>query len=258
MRYRTAENVTDEITKVKSAYKISKFFFWDDTFALNRQHAIDLLRAIKSCSIWWSCTTRVDVVDLELLREMRKAGCISIDYGIETGSEQMLRTISKNITLEKIKHALSCTIRAGIVPNAFLMAGFPDETEDDIRKTTIFAKKTKAFSLCLSVFTPYPGTALFERANKLGLIKQDFDWRNFSHQSFENRFTQIATQGNFKFLVKKLIYVIDKHNSSPVRGMFRRKIILLNHPKYAFLWLVDLLLSFFLFKKFLGGISAKK
>lgn len=231
-RYRSISNVIDEIIKVRDEYKISNLFFWDDTFTVKRKRTIELSRAMRELGILWSCTTRVNTIDYNLLKEMKKGGCFSIDYGVESGSERMLTKINKNITMTQIEQAISYSIKAGIIPNIFLMAGFPDEREEDIRETIAFANKTKAFGLVLSVFTPYPGTMLFERAILLGLIKKEFDWGNFSHQSFSNHFTQCVSSDKFHYLIKELISVVDKHNTSFYNQKIRSAIIAMNHPKY--------------------------
>lgn len=240
-RYRSISNVIDEIITVRDEYRISNLFFWDDTFTVNRKRTIELSRAMRELGILWSCTTRVNTIDYDLLREMKKGGCFSIDYGVESGSERMLTKINKNITKTQIEQAISCSIKAGIIPNIFLMTGFPDETEDNIRETIEFANNTKAFGIVLSIFTPYPGTMLFERANELGLVKKEMDWCNLSHQSFSNHFTQFVSTDRFSSLVKELISVVDRHNTSLYKQIIRSAIIAMNHPKYLFIKYIGLL-----------------
>jgi anaerobic magnesium-protoporphyrin IX monomethyl ester cyclase len=233
VRYRSIQNVTDEIKDVRDTYKIRNFFFWDDTFTINRERTIELCRAIQKLHIDWACTTRVDRVDYSLLKEMKRAGCVSIDYGIESGSERMLAVINKNITKASIEKALFESVKAGIIPNVFLMVGFPDETENDILETIAFAKSTKAFSICLSIFTPYPATPLFERACELDLIRNNFDWSNFSHQSFANFFSQCIPPDRFHALLGELISTIDKHNASLYKKMLQATIIARTNPGLA-------------------------
>jgi radical SAM superfamily enzyme YgiQ (UPF0313 family) len=231
VRYRSIQNVTDEIKEVVDKYGIRIFSFWDDTFTVNRNRTIELCRALRKLGIDWQCTSRVDMVDYPLLKEMSRAGCYAIDYGVESGSESMLIKINKNVTRVQIDKAFSDSIRAGIIPNAFLMIGFPDETEEDIRKTIEFAKKANAIALCLSIFTPYPGTVLYNRAKELCLIKDDFDWRNISHQSFDNYFTQCVSRDKFKSLLYELIDSVDKHNASLYNRILAILIVSKNNPK---------------------------
>lgn len=232
MRYRSIQNVIDEIKEVVDKFGVRNFIFWDDTFTVNRNRTIELCRAVRKLNIDWRCTSRVDMVDYPLLKEMSRAGCRIIDYGVESGSESILIKINKNVTRAQIDKAFSNSIRAGIIPNAFLMIGFPDETEADIRKTIEFVKKTKAIGLCLSVFTPYPGTALYSRAKELGLIKDDVDRCNILHQSFDNYFTQCVSRDKFKSLLYELINVIDKHNASLYNRTLSILIVSKNNPKW--------------------------
>lgn len=221
VRYRSIPRVIEEIEMVKEQYGIRDFFLWDDCLTTGRTRTLELMSAIKKTKIRWACTTRVDIVDRQILKEMRQAGCVSIDYGIESGSDRMLKKIGKDTTRDQIADAIRDTADAGIIPNAFLMIGFPDETEEDIRSTIEFARTTKAWLLCLSVFTPYPGTPLFERAKELGLIGDDFDWTETSHQSSRNYFTQCVSREAFDSLLHELIGAVDAHNEF-LGSRFRR------------------------------------
>lgn len=234
VRYRSVQNVAQEIEQVIRQYKAKRFNFRDDTFALNRQWAIRLLAALRKLKIEWECTSRVDAVDYDLLREMRSAGCFAISYGIESGSEPVLKKICKNITLKQINKANSETIRAGIIPKGFLMVGFPDEAEEDILATIKFVKKTKFLDLGLSVFTPYPGSRLFERARQLGLLRKDISWDKTSHLSLNNFFTQCVTKERFISLLQELICAVDRHNASLRLVLVKIKILIRNSPSAFF------------------------
>lgn len=231
VRYRSIQNVIEEIEKIIEEYKIRKFNFRDDTLTIDHARVIRLVSAIKNFKIEWECTTRVDTVDYQLLREMRKAGCVSINYGIESGSEQMLKRIGKNITKAQINDASFNTVRAGIIPKGFLMVGFPDETEGDILQTIDFVKRNRFHDLGLSVFTPYPGSYLFKRANELGLITNGPNWLEVSHLGPKNFFTQCVSKEKFHSLLRELIKAVDRHNASLQSLLIKIRILVMYDPQ---------------------------
>lgn len=215
-RYRSLDNIMTEIKEIVKIYNTKQIFFWDDTFNLNRERLVDLCQRLISekIGITWRCTARVDLLDEELLIMMRKAGCNSMDIGIETGSERMLRIINKELTPEQIIKGIKVIRKFGINFNAFFMIGFPDEAEEDIRDTFELMKRKEMGNIILSIFTPYPGTALYKRSEELGLIPKVVDWSLFSHQSLYNHFVKAIDKENFKNIVKNIAMYVDRHNRS--------------------------------------------
>ncbi|MCX6707346.1 MAG: radical SAM protein [Candidatus Woesearchaeota archaeon] len=127
LRLRSVDNVLEEIKLVIEKYGSNEFFFWDDTFTANRQRTMELCRSLlnEKIRISWSCTTRVNVIDDELLSLMKKAGCNRIDIGVESGSERMLKLINKRINLNQVETAVKQINKHRIMCNAFFMIGFP-------------------------------------------------------------------------------------------------------------------------------------
>ena len=163
-------------------------------------------------------TTRVNLIDYDLLCLMKKAGLSHVDLGIETGSPNMLKLIDKDINQQQIIAAAKLCRKMDIDWNAFIMIGFPDETEEDIKKTFRLIKRIKPHNICLSIFTPYPGTKLYERAKELALIPDHVDWSKFSHQSPENHFVKNIPKDIFKKLVASSASKIDKINELNYRN----------------------------------------
>ncbi|MFA5089630.1 MAG: radical SAM protein [Candidatus Omnitrophota bacterium] len=97
VRYRSPQSVSEEIRLVISKYRNREFYFWDDNFTLNRERTIQLCRLLKGLKnrISWGCTTRVDLLDGPLIKEMKQAGCNYVSIGIETGSSRLLKKITK-------------------------------------------------------------------------------------------------------------------------------------------------------------------
>ncbi len=186
VRYRSPENVMAEVDYLTEKYGIRYIKFHDDTFTVNRPR----IRAICAMlsqrkNLRWSCTTRADCIDLELAKLMAASGCSSVSIGVESGSDRILELMEKGETSDTIRKACQCLNKAKIPFVAYIMVGYPTETVEESQKTLSFAVSLGADSLCGSVVTPYPGTALFEWAQENGRIQAtDYgDWRDYYHQS---------------------------------------------------------------------------
>ena len=215
VRTRGVENSIAEIKYIVDTYNTKTIYFWDDSFTINRRRIFALCDAINDANlgIRWSCTTRVDLVDDELLAAMRGAGCVHIDIGVESGSERILKLIDKGISVEKVKSAVALIHKHNIQISAFFMVGFPEETEGDILQTIELMKTIDVSSICLSIFTPYPGTALYEKAHSLGLIPEVIDWADFDHHSPENFFMANIEKDVFERLVVEMMEIADQYRS---------------------------------------------
>lgn len=131
----------------------------DDLFTYDRKRVFSICKKITPLSVEWELPngTRVDTVDYSLVSAMAASGCTRILYGIESGVDNILKNIRKNITIDQIKHAVKITKDAGIKPEGLFMVGNPGDTPETIKKTVEFIKEldiTGHFSLA----TPYPGT----------------------------------------------------------------------------------------------------
>jgi radical SAM superfamily enzyme YgiQ (UPF0313 family) len=126
--------------------------------------------------IIWNCQTRVDRVDRDLLRRMKRSGCIWVDFGVESGSEFILQKLQKGTTKDQAREAFHYCHEVGIPARAFFMIGTPWETLDTVEETISFAKELRAIDNDFFIATPYPGTELREEFLKAGLpIPEDYD-----------------------------------------------------------------------------------
>ncbi len=227
VRYRDVDSVIEELLMLKKKYAVPSYYFWDDSFTANRKRTEALLdRIIASrINLPWRCTTRADLLDDALVAKMKAAGCYSMDIGLETASDRMLKLIKKNETMEKCYSAFSLLHKYHMNYGVFLMVGLPEETEEDILKTLEYAKSSTATSLCLSIFTPYPGTESYTRAEEMGMIEAKLDWSKYSHHSPEGYFCKNIPRERFVELVQELTEVVDKHNremKAPLKSYLRR------------------------------------
>jgi radical SAM superfamily enzyme YgiQ (UPF0313 family) len=161
--------IVDEIRYLNEKFGVKEIKFYDDVFTLDRERVIAICMKLKEqgMDIPWSCETRVDLVDSELLKVMKNAGCYMIEYGVESGDQGILNSLKKDITLEKSIEAFKLTHEAGIGTAAYFMVGSPQETPGTIKETIEFAKKLDPDFVQFSIATPYPGTELY------GLVSED-------------------------------------------------------------------------------------
>jgi len=179
-RARSPENVLDEIKKCVDM-GIRDFLIYDDTFTVNRKRVLKICDLIISegLNINWDCRARVDTVDEKLLEKMKKAGCIGIHYGIEAGTEKVLKNLRKQIDIKKAKEVCRVTKSLGIKTLVYFMLGSPGETRQDIEETFRLMLELKADFVHLTIFTPFPATELYLKGLETGIIKNDY-WREFA------------------------------------------------------------------------------
>jgi hypothetical protein len=130
-------------------------------------------------NINWDCTTRVHLLDDELIDIMMEAGCNTIKIGIETGSEKILRDIDKGITFDQAKRAADMLNKHGIFWSAYFMYGLPNETREDMLKTYQFMKELNPFYAGLGLYAPYPNTKLWEQGVQTGLVDPNVSLQHF-------------------------------------------------------------------------------
>lgn len=187
-RYRSAENVVDEMEEcVKMG--IHEFLVYDDTFTVNKKRVLAVCDEIirRKLDVGWDIRSRVDTIDSEMLRALRKAGCNGIHYGVEAGTEKILKVLNKNINLSKVAEVFRLTKKEGLQVLAYFMIGSPGETGEDILETFKVARSLDPDFIHLTVFTPFPATKLYQNGLESGIIKKDY-WREFArnpHKDFD-------------------------------------------------------------------------
>jgi len=164
IRSMSPERVIKEITHCIDDYSIRDIFFVDDVFTWPKTRIVDICNSFikNGLGISWSCYSRVDTVDYDLLRLMRKAGCYNIKYGIEAGTEKSLKAINKGTSLKQAEDAVRWTKMARIECFTSFIIGFGGESEADIKQTINFAKKLNPDLADFRIAASFPGTQLFE------------------------------------------------------------------------------------------------
>lgn len=181
-RPRKPSEVVDEIESLMRNYGASYIFFVDDIFTLRREWVVELLSEMErlGAMVQWGCGTRVDRVDEELLRAMAAHGCVGIQFGVESGAQEVLDSV-KGIDKQAALDAVRWSVDAGIAATCSFMMPFPQDTESTLRETFAFMEKLKDLGaeILMSYTTPYPGTAFFEDADELGIKILTDDWGEY-------------------------------------------------------------------------------
>lgn len=179
-RGRSARSVVDEMEECVRM-GINEFLVYDDTFTVVRQRVLDICDEIirRKLDIGWDIRARVDNVDDEMLKKLRRANCERIHYGVEAGTEKILKVLRKGISLEEVERVFQMTKENGISTLAYFMIGSPTETREDILQTIEFARKLEPDFVHITIFTPFPATELYSRGLQIGILRSDY-WREFA------------------------------------------------------------------------------
>jgi len=177
VRLRSPEKILEELWILKNL-GVHNINMYSDLFTVSREQVMDLCkRMIESkINIKWTCNSRVDYVDEEMLQWMGKAGCWYIAWGLESGSERVLSRAHKGIDTEKARRALLWSKQAGINNWGYFIIGLPDETEESIRQTIAYAKSLPLDIALFHVAAPYPGTPFFFEVVKNGWFRPGTRW----------------------------------------------------------------------------------
>jgi len=225
VRYRSVENVVTEIEHLVRTYAIDTIWFVDDTFTLSKKRVLDFCRlmAERGIRITWGCQAHVKTADEEMFRAMKKVGLVQLDFGVESGSNRVLKALKKDSDDTAIRKAFAIARKVGLRTTATFMFGSPDETAEDVEQTMRLAREIRPDFVSSFFITPYPGTELMDlalanrwemakreesglkkgpmlrihfRARELMAIRERFQrqflWRNFSGILLSPRFMSKA------------------------------------------------------------------
>jgi len=189
-RPRSAENVLDELQEIRDSFGAEIVYFHDDLFTTDKKRVIAICRGMieRGIRMSWLCTARVDTIDEEMLEWMKRAGCRSVHFGIESGVQEILDLMKKKITLAEVRRAVEATKRTGIYSKAYFIIGFPWDTDETIETTIDFALSLPADEYQFTMLMPYPGTECWDEAIRLGRIDPaNPDWNAFFPTNLEVR-----------------------------------------------------------------------
>jgi anaerobic magnesium-protoporphyrin IX monomethyl ester cyclase len=221
IRTRSPENVIAEMRLMHETYGITQFQFHDDTFTMFPDRAIEVCKLlIKENKGWeFGCQSRVTQITQELADILYAAGCRAIQFGVESGNPYVLRSIRKGITLEKVEEAVKAVRKAGIphITCGFMVA-HPEDTKETIKDTVNFAKKLiglGATSCPMSIFTPYPGTDIFNNPEKYGIKILSMDWEKYTFSRAHIETKNLTQREIHELYVEGLIQILEAQGNKP-------------------------------------------
>ena len=187
LRLRDPIKFVDEVEYLKNKYGFEGFDFWDDTLTISKEHVKAICQEIikRNLNIKWYAPTRANAVDKEILSLMKKAGCIRISFGAESGSPRILKLVKKGIMPEQVIKAAQMSADLEIKAMVNFMVNLPYETLDDLKMTIELMKKLNKIKNVTAAYgfsIIYPGTEMEAMAKKEGWFPKDFSW-NESYKS---------------------------------------------------------------------------
>ncbi len=180
-RSRSAKNVVGEIELLQKRYGVLEISFQDDVLTANRKNLLELCEMLRrsGLDISWSCLSRVDTVDREMLRTMKAAGCHQIGFGVESGSDATLSAVGKNTTIAQARAAVRLAQEERLEVAAYFILGLDGETRQSLRQTLRFSRELRPDYCLYNIAVPFPGTHLYERAQASGQLISG-DWSRFN------------------------------------------------------------------------------
>jgi len=260
-RFRSAQSILDEISYIRDKYKTTYFHFMDDAMSVDRVRIEEMCEGIirNEMDITWSMMTRVDKIDRKLLELAARAGCVQIDYGIESGHPETLKRIHKPHTVEMAKNAVIMTLEAGIKPYVFFILGFPWEDVAAIKATYNLIVELSPYvdnfhPAVASILVPFPGTEIYEKyKDEYGLEnwwlsdKRNYDApTNGTHSYYQSKVFRLgavldADFFNYSDQIKEKIYEVFRfmflHNLKRrhwANRLFQRNLLLLSEKLHKF------------------------
>lgn len=177
-RCRSAGNILNEIVYLKEKYNINSFGIGDDMFIANRRNTMQLCNLLieSKLGIKWFTSGRVNLVNEKLISKLKEAGCVTLGYGIESGSQKMLDVMKKGVTVEQAERAIRLTQKYMGWPDCTFIIGMPGETRETVQETIDFCKRLNLQPEAIFFATPYPGTELYDIALREKLIVDEEEY----------------------------------------------------------------------------------
>jgi radical SAM superfamily enzyme YgiQ (UPF0313 family) len=214
IRFRTLDNIFKEIRFLKQHYEFEGINFWDDVFTLDKERTKEFCIKFKEYfpNLIWYCQTRIDYLDKELLELMETSGCRLLRLGIESGNDNILKLLNKQITVSLIREKFRLIKQfKNIKTKTYFVLGFPWDTYETIQETICFAKELASNETMFFTAIPYPGTKLYRQTQKHILsLKYDFSqYNHFCNREIINTFYPVQGIENSE-IVKTIRKANDK------------------------------------------------
>jgi radical SAM superfamily enzyme YgiQ (UPF0313 family) len=249
-RWRSPENVIEELAILHDRYHVRSMLFRDQVFTLDvkRTEAICKLIVERGLDIAWRCETRVDRVNRSLAGWMKKAGCIGVHMGVESGDPKLLsrmgKGVVKGVTVEQVKRAFVDAKAAGLETMANFIIGLPGETKESTLMSFDLARQLNAAITSFSAATPYPGTDMFDMAKANGWLISE-DWEKYTGLTASMRTDLLSIDDINHAMNMSYSAVNPPTRQALIRSVFTKKGLssFLGHPKRSIIHSIEILLG---------------
>ncbi len=210
IRRRSVGNVMEELKLLEKTYKINLLDFVDGTFTYDRKYLQTFCKAMidQKSSIKWRCTARYDNIDEDLLELMKRANCSGLYFGLESGSDRVLKAINKKTTVEQIIRVSEMVYNSGISSVTAILMGLPGETKEDMEETTKLMRRIKTDIFDVNSYIPLPGSPLYNAMSEEE--KKSIDWGKVAYKSFDNYFTKSISHDDLKKYLSEAYDIADE------------------------------------------------
>jgi anaerobic magnesium-protoporphyrin IX monomethyl ester cyclase len=205
VRTRSIGNIVDEVEEIQ-ALGYERVWFADDCFTIDRKHLLGVCDEIvrRKVDIAWECLSRVDTMDGEVAKGMKRAGCLRVFFGIESGNDSVLSLMNKRITSSQAERAVFVAKNAGLQVGAFFIVGYPGETNKTVLDTVRFASGLPLDYLSFTLPYPIPGTPLYERVKDKDVFIEDWEEpKNYRLIRHKLLYASGFSEGKLKFAIGK-------------------------------------------------------
>lgn len=235
VRFRSPENVVDEMEYLLKRFKIKELQFMDDNLIYNREHAVRICNLIleRGLKISWSCPNgvRADKLDKELAELMKKAGCYMLTFGIESSDPQVLLNIKKSETIDQIEKAIEIAHNAGLICQGSFVFGLPGDTKRTIEETIRFSKRTKLDRALFTIMDILPGCELWYKYE--GQFVPNFTLSSFSKPNWvpegltENELLKFQSRAHREFYSRPRVFfnMIKYLRFAQIKFLLRRLLL---------------------------------
>ena len=186
VRFRSVDNIVEEIKEIISDYNVRHFEFFDDMWTVNRKRLREFRDKVKGLNISYRCNGRSDIINKEVYDLVYESGGKKICFGIESGSQKMLDLMNKGTTVEKNLRAIKVAQSSGLNVMGYFIIGFPGETKETIQESIEFIKKSGIDQAQFYTFIPLPGNEVYRNPKKFGITRMSRDYSNYFHVTGED------------------------------------------------------------------------
>jgi len=222
IRRRSVDSVIKELRYLNDKYKVNLVDFVDGTFTYDKKYVYDFCKALidNGLDIKWRCTARYDNLDEDMLKLMKQANCSGLYFGLESGSNRLLKLMDKKTTVEDNIVKSQMVHDSGILSAASVLLGLPGETREEMEATLRLMKKVKTDIFDVNSFVPLPGALLYDSMSEEDRAR--IDWGKVAMKSFDNYVYSNASSDDFKRYLTEAYEITNKlHRKTLLRYIAR-------------------------------------